>query len=245
MASVQSNLFSRFWQWNYIKGWKLSMETVGFRNLLVKGLPFLPPEIGTLEFMNERDSRRFMMLVTYDEENEGARFNAQMIFTFFAEMNPVMFFGTEGSWFKAPTEWLRSFPDKTARNSVLNRMLDQFKLSPIEGAALLSENAIEVWGIEEEALYKSALAAYQTRASNYGDILNVRGNTLIENALRKMEEMNLSMGILSLTDYNFSRGHELLAGQGIAHAGIRTRFGGKHHRGYLDEALHKEIQKST
>lgn len=247
MTTELDRLLPLYWERpEYRHAWQLCFEKEPNRRpLLLRVLAHLPNRLGECEFIENRPSREFVLLVTYDEEDEGARLNAMYIFFTLVATRAVNFIGAEGAWGRVAVEWLRVFPDRQILLNQTASLLSQFKISPHEAAAILVEhetNPVVVWGIEDEKLYKAVLEKYQTRSPDLQKMLDKRVPVLVRNLLSEQKKRGFDISVASLTMANYWGARKLLEEQGVAHAGIFSKPSGKAERGLLDKMLHGEVK---
>lgn len=209
--------------------------------LLEQVLAHVPNELGGLEYMETAHGGPFIILVTYDEESDGARENAAKIFSVFANTGAISFFATEAAWGLLQLDWIKVFPDKDILREVALSYFKSFTFAPVEFAAVTSPEPVVVWGIEDEALYKNAVDKHNSGAANYSKVLEQRVPVLFKNLLTQMQKQRHSVACASVTNYNFWEGHTLLGKRRIAHAGITATSSGKSIRYRLEPSLKGQI----
>jgi hypothetical protein len=245
-VSARDRLLPLYWERpEYRHAWQLCFEKEANRRpLLVQVLRHLPSQLGTLEFLDDLPGERFVLLVTYDEEDEGALQNALAVFHTLAVTRAVTFFGAEGAYQRVGLEWARAFPDDEIRRDTTEDLFAKHRVTPLEAAAMLIgdpvENRVVLWGIEDQALYQLALQKYRDRAPDLQAVLDRRVPVLFDNLLAELNKRGVAVAGASITRANYWEGRELLRQRGVAHAGISATQSGQADRGALDRRLRGE-----
>src|SRR5690349_7596292 len=102
-----------------MNAWRLAFEVEEHRlPLLKKILGFLPPDWGQVQFLENLPGKRFIVLFTCDEENDGARRNQTRTLYVLATTGAITFFGTEGGTGDIDLARFRSYEDQEAVRKV-------------------------------------------------------------------------------------------------------------------------------
>jgi hypothetical protein len=215
-------LIPLFWQrLEYMNAWRMCFEDPFKRLFLLKRvLQHVPEERGAVEFFENYSGNRFLLLLTYNLNNVASYENAAWILTVLAETGAVTTLGVEGAFGPFDFAELRSFPDFSITREVALKFLKTRRMAPPSFIGITAVHPIQAFGIDDEALYKAVEPLVLTEGPKYWDAVERRVSLMLENTLRLMEEKNLSILGVFLTDYNFHRFHRLLRDRRIAHAGI-------------------------
>jgi hypothetical protein len=149
MTPTRATLMPLYWERpDHSHLWQLLFDKPKNRRpLLTELLKYLPAELGTVEFLQERGrfleehrGRRFVVLLTYDEASEGAWQNAFRICYTLAATDAVRLICAEGAWGRIAVEWLRVFPEPKVLWSLVQQELSERRIQPHEAAAILVEH---------------------------------------------------------------------------------------------------------
>jgi hypothetical protein len=237
------------WYWDspeYVNAWRLSFENQAHRGqLLAAAVRRLPSGYGTVDFLQEPRDRRFVLLLTHDLEDVGARLNSVRIVRDLVETEALRFVGVEGSVGPFDTARYRDAGRVfgAAHSQTIEVLFNQFLLSPLEAVAVTSSRPVELWGIDDEALYLRAAEQHGARlsgGSGYWETIRRRAPKLFENFCAKAAELGHEVVGADLTQYNYLVGHDWLAERGIGHAGINAASSGDAQRGRIESAFERE-----
>jgi hypothetical protein len=241
MTSLES-LYPSYWNNPSVTyAWRLSFElTKDRKNLLTGVMRHLPSGTATIEFSSDLPSEQLIILFTLDPDNEGARQNLAQLYLSLMETNAVSLYGTEGAAGGYNFEPYRTCDNTVHRELVSEFLLSYLLVSPIEEAAIRSSILPLIWGIEDPDQYVACVNAYRENSVEYWKLIDRRFPKLFENLLAKMDELQISVSAVELSDYNFDRAHDWFSSHGIAHIGIRALSSGKTHFGHTDFVFRHE-----
>jgi hypothetical protein len=250
MTKTREELMALYWERpEYRHAWQLCFEKAKIRRpLLIELLEHLPAYLGTCDFVEDHPSREFDLLVTYDEDDDGALKNAMYIFSILAVTNATRFIGAEGAWGRVVVEWLRVFPDPQVRNELTMQLLSEREIAPHEAAAIMVDheaNPVIVWGIEDKDLYLRVREKYRQRAPDLHKLLDKRASIMVRNLLSEQKKRGADIAVGSVTLANYWAARRLLEKQRIAHAGIRADASGPAQPGLLDKLLRGEVKRKA
>ncbi len=229
MPLASENIAGYFWEFpEYWNAWKLAFEEAATRRLLImRILHTLPASWGSIKFVEDSGDDQFILLLTHNLDNDGARGNLFKTLVPLLETSALRFIGTEGATGRIDMHGFFQFPDQAAVKIVAEYMFRTRKIAPAIAAAFFSVTKADVWGIEDPDLYDRAKKCLVENKAEYSSLIKQRLPTMFENLLLTMEERGEKIAGINVSEYNFFGGHSYLSERQISHVGIEALSVGK------------------
>jgi organic radical activating enzyme/SAM-dependent methyltransferase len=120
----------------------------------------LPEEMGIIDEMYAGPGKQSVVLIRDAHSVPDAQRNIQHIIAYFQEHHGVTLIGLEGASGPLDVQIFKSFPDQMRLRKIFDKYLEKGELAGGPAAALFSSMPGSWFGVEDQALYESALAAY-------------------------------------------------------------------------------------
>ncbi len=121
----------------------------------------LPHDLALLRSRQEASGNEVIINIQDAHASLDAQKSISKIFQTLVSKYDVSLIGVEGSTGKIDTSIVSSFPIKEVREVVAQKLLSETKINSSEFFKIISQNDVELFGIEDKELYESNAKSYQ------------------------------------------------------------------------------------
>jgi len=189
-----------FWKKEWLKIVKklVSLAPQDTFKLLNESMQYLPKEWGQLIRKHVGEGERLLILLQDNYFNCKARLNQAHILKALTYTECVKLVCSSGASGEVDTSSVSSFPDREVRLKTALLFLKSLELTAEEFCQIVDNTDFIIWGIEDAQLYKEQLGLVAEKRTT--EMLRIHKDVpsvYLSNTLKKMEELNVTVAILT------------------------------------------------